>query len=70
MLNKKNILMILLMQIKYLIANNIGHPKKLFAMGEVPVVSLMGAVINFEPKLYQELFQQFLLLMFSQSAVR
>ena len=34
-------------------SNNIGHPKKLFAMGGSAGGLLMGAVINFEPKLYQ-----------------
>ena len=53
MLNKKNTFNDFIDATKYLIANNIGHPKKLFAMGGSAGGLLMGAVINFEPKLYQ-----------------
>ena len=53
MLNKKNTFYDFIDATKYLIANNIGHPKKLFAMGGSAGGLLMGAVINFEPKLYQ-----------------
>ena len=53
MFNKKNTFFDFIDATKYLITNNIGHPNKLFAMGGSAGGLLMGAIINFEPKLYR-----------------
>jgi oligopeptidase B len=53
LLNKKNTFTDFIDCGKYLIAENYGHPDKLFAMGGSAGGLLMGAVVNMEPEMWK-----------------